>query len=178
MHPNAAKATLAATAMATAVLAGCASYRVGNSSLYAPDVQTVYVPIVVSDSFRRDLGERLTEAIMKEIEEKTPYKVVGSPEADSILSTRLVGDRKNVTIENQNDDPRAIELLLTAEVTWLNRRRIPIQPPQAIPLPPGLVDVGQTSSLIPAVGQSLATSQQQAIERLAEQIVSTMEQPW
>lgn len=176
--PNAVRPTLVLAAMATAAVAGCASYRVGNNTLYAPDVQTVYVPIVVSDSFRRDLGERLTEAIIKEIEEKTPYKVVGSPEADSILSTRLVGDLKNVTIENENDDPRAIELLLTAEVTWLNRRRIPIQPPQAIPLPPGLVDVGQTGTLIPAVGQSLVASQQQAIERLAEQIVATMEQPW
>ena len=170
--------TIALAGLVALCWPGCASYRIGNATLYAPDVQTVYVPIVESDSFRRDLGERLTEAIVKEIEEKTPYKVVGSPDADSILSARLVGDRKNVTIENRNDDPRAVELLLTAEVTWLNRRRTPIQPPQAIALPPGLVDVGQTSSLIPASGQSVATSQQQAIERLAEQIVSTMEEPW
>ena len=32
--------------------------------------------------------------------------------------------------------------------------------------------------MIPEVGQSVATTQQQAIQRLAEQIVSTMEEPW
>ena len=35
-----------------------------------------------------------------------------------------------------------------------------------------------TSNLIPEAGQSVATAQQQAIERLAQQIVGTMEAPW
>jgi hypothetical protein len=90
--------------------AGCASYQVGARSLYAPDVSTVYVPIIESDSFRRDLGERLTEAVQKEIELKTPFKVVGNPDADSILSARLVSATKRITVENQNDDPRALEI--------------------------------------------------------------------
>ena len=46
--------------------AGCAGYRFGNNTLYAPNVRTVYVPIIQSDSFRTtpsiDIGERLTEA--------------------------------------------------------------------------------------------------------------------
>ena len=157
---------------------GCASYRVGARSLYAPDVTTVYVPMIESDSFRRDLGERLTEAVVKEIELKTPFKVVGNPDADSILSARLVSETKRVTIENPNDDPRAIEIGMIAEVTWLNRRREPLRLPASIALPPELLPVGQTSTLIPEVGQSVATAQQQAIERLAQQIVSTMEEPW
>jgi hypothetical protein len=158
--------------------AGCAAYRVGNGTLYAPDVHTVFVPMIQSDSFRRDLGERLTEAVVKEIELKTPYKVVGTPDADSVLSARLVGDTKRVIVENQNDDPRALELNLVAEVTWYNRRRQPLAPPAAIPVPPGVVPIGQTAALIPEAGQSVASQQQQAIQRLAEQIVSTMEEPW
>ncbi len=67
---------------------GCIGYQVGAGSLYAPDVATVYVPMIESDSYRRDLGERLTEAVCKEIELKTPYKVVSTPDADSILSVR------------------------------------------------------------------------------------------
>ena len=58
------------------LLSGCVGYQVGTGSLYAPDVATVYVPMIESDSYRRDLGERLTEAVVKEIELKTPYKVV------------------------------------------------------------------------------------------------------
>jgi hypothetical protein len=158
--------------------AGCAGYQVGARSLYAPDVTTVYVPMIESDSYRRDLGERLTEAVIKEIELKTPYKVVGTPDADSILSARLVRDARRTLVENAFDDPRVSETELIAEVTWLNRRRLPIAPTQAIVLPPELVVIHQTSTLIPEVGQSVATSQQQAIERLAQQVVSTMEAPW
>jgi hypothetical protein len=159
-------------------LAGCAGYQVGAGSLYAPDVTTVYVPMIDSDSYRRDLGERLTEAVIKEIELKTPYKVVSTPDADSILSARLITDTRRTLIENAFDDPRLSETELRAEVTWLNRRRLPIVPMQAVPVPPSLVAISQTSTLIPESGQSVATSQQQAIERLAQQIVSTMEASW
>lgn len=164
--------------MVVIMQAGCASYRVGAGSLYAPDIATVYVPMIESDSFRRDLGERLTEAVAKEIELKTPFKVVGTPDADSILSTRLVGDTKRITVENRNDDPRAVEVNMVAEVTWLNRRRVPLRAPASIGLPSEFLSINQTSTLVPEVGQSVATAQQQAIERLAQQIVSTMEEPW
>jgi hypothetical protein len=157
---------------------GCMGYQVGAGSLYAPDVATVYVPMIDSDSYRRDLGERLTEAVVKEIELKTPYKVVNTPDADSILSARLITDTRRTLIENAFDDPRLAETELRAEVTWLNRRRLPIVPAQAVAIPPGLVEMSATSNFIPEAGQSVATSQQQAIERLAQQIVSTMEAPW
>ncbi|MEM9353791.1 MAG: LPS assembly lipoprotein LptE [Planctomycetota bacterium] len=160
------------------VLPGCASYRIGSQALYAPDVTTVYVPMISSTSFRRDLGERLTEAVVKEIELKTPFKVVGTPDADSVLSARLVTDTKTVLYENQNDDPRVTELGLFAEVAWVNRRRQPIVPGQTLPIPPALVPFTQTATLIPEGGQSLAGEQQKAIQRLAEQIVGTMEEPW
>ena len=159
-------------------LAGCAAYQVGTRSLYAPDVATVYVPMIESDSYRRDLGERLTEAVVKEIELKTPFKVVGTPDADSVLSAKLLTDQRRTLAENSFDDPRLSETALWAEVTWLNRRRAPIVPAQTIALPPELIGISQTATLIPEVGQSVVSSQQQAIERLAQQIVSTMEEPW
>jgi hypothetical protein len=171
-------AVRALTLASPVTLAGCIGYQVGAGSLYAPDVTTVYVPMIDSDSYRRDLGERLTEAVIKEIELKTPYKVVSTPDADSILSARLITDTRRTLIENAFDDPRLSETELRAEVSWLNRRRLPIMPMQAVPVPPQLVGISQTSTLIPESGQSVATSQQQAIERLAQQIVSTMEAPW
>lgn len=169
---------LCGAALAVALANGCAAYRMGVDTLYAPDVATVYVPVIESDSFRRDLGERLTEAVVKEIDLKTPFKAVGTPDADSVLSIRLVRDAKRVTIENQNDDPRAVEFDLLAEVTWYNRRRAPWSSTTVMPLPPELLPIGQASDMIAVVGQSTASQQQQAIQRLAEQIVATMEEPW
>jgi hypothetical protein len=159
-------------------VSGCVGYHVGTNSLYAPDVATVYVPMIESDSYRRDLGERLTEAVIKEIELKTPYKVVSTPNADSILTARLQQDTRKRIIQNAFADPRVSETELRAEVNWLNRRRLPIVPAQTIPIPAELVAFSQSSNLIPEAGQSVATSQQQAIQRLAQQIVGTMEAPW
>jgi Lipopolysaccharide-assembly len=157
---------------------GCIGYHAGTNSLYAADVATVYVPMIDSDSYRRDLGERLTEAIVKEIELKTPYKVVNTPDADSILSARLITDTRRRVIQNGFSDPRVSETELRAEVNWINRRRQPLVPVQMIPIPTELLAISQASNLIPEAGQSVATSQQQAIQRLAQQIVGTMEAPW
>src|SRR5690349_9214214 len=157
------------------LLTGCIGYQVGTGSLYAPDVATVFVPMIESDSYRRDLGERLTEAIVKEIELKTPYKVVNTPNADSILSARLIADERRTLIENAFDDPRVSETEILCQVTWLNRRRLPMAPAQNVPLPPELIDMNATANIITEAGQTVATGQQQAIQRLAQQIVSTME---
>jgi hypothetical protein len=167
-----------AVALLFATSPGCVGYHVGTASLYAPDVATVYVPMIESDSYRRDLGERLTEAVVKEIELKTPYKVVSTPNADSVLSARLQVDTRRRVIENGFSDPRVSENELRAEVNWVNRRRQPLAPVQMIPVPAELLAFTQTSNIIPEAGQSVATSQQQAIQRLAQQIVATMEAPW
>ncbi|TWT92315.1 hypothetical protein Pla108_41140 [Botrimarina colliarenosi] len=173
--------------LALCLTAGCAGYRSGSRSLYAPDVATIFVPMVESDSFRRDLGERLTEALVKEIELKTPYKVINSPNADSVLEVRLRSDRRSVQAEDQFDNPRVFTGELRAEVTWLNRRRLPLGPVQVLPLPEGFtgtalptsaIGVGQSTPLIPESGQTVASQQQLAIARLAEQIVGVMEEPW
>ena len=47
-----------------------------------------------------------------------------------------------------------------------------------VAMPDELVNIESTANLIPEAGQSVATSQQQAIERLAQEIVGTMEAPW
>lgn len=166
------------TLVCSLIASGCAQYRVGAGSLYAPDVRTVYVPMIESDSFRRDLGERLTEAVVKEIELKTPFKVVGTPTADSVLSIRLLGDSRRTLAEDPFDAPRVLHNDVIAEVTWLNRRRQPLGPVQTIALPGSVTNVVQDSVLIPAAGQSVASAQQKAIADLAQQIVGSMEEPW
>ena len=77
-------------------VSGCAAYRFGAASLYPPDIHTVYVPVFQSNSFRRNFSELLTEAVCKQIEEVTPYKVVGTPDADSVLTVKLTNETKRV----------------------------------------------------------------------------------
>src|SRR6202795_1355676 len=123
---------------------GCAAYHVGPHSLYAPDVTTVYVPMIESGSYRRDLGERLTEAVAKEIELKTPYKLVGTPAADSILQIRLLGDTRKPRAQNTLDDPRVSESGIFSEGAWVNRRREPIGTTRMVAMPDELVNIEAT----------------------------------
>jgi hypothetical protein len=157
---------------------GCASYQVGNRSLYRPDIRTVYVPMFRSESFRPFLGERLTEAVVKEIELKTPYKVVASPDADSVLTGRIVFERKRVVAEDANDNPRDIETDFVVEVNWHDRLGGAIIENAAFSYSPRIFSVAQQTNFIPESGQSLATAHQENIQRLAEQIVAEMEMPW
>lgn len=162
-------------------LPGCAGYQVGDQGLFPQNIRTVYVPIFESESYRPHLGERLTEAVSKHIEQETPYKVVGSwQEADSMLTGRILQDAKHVTAESPYDDPRAIETTLRVEVTWTDRTYRSIQPSQTIAFDANLaaIPINSDSLLVPEVGQSVTTSQQMAIERIANQIVGMMENPW
>lgn len=180
-QPRVSVAALAAAAVLIGAASGCVGYRAGAGSLYAPDVQTVYVPMIESQSFRRDLGERLTEAVVREVELKTPYKVVATPNADSVLEVRLLADTRATLAEDAFDNPRVQENLLRAEVLWTNRRRMGAVAPVNLPIDPalsGLVGVSQRTPFIPESGQTLVSQQQLAIARLAEQIVATMEEPW
>ena len=115
-------------------LAGCAGYQIGTRSLYPAHIQTVYVPIFESSSFRRNLGERLTEAVIKEVELKTPYKVTGSPDADSVLAGRIVGEGKRLIVESRNGEPREVQANLQVEVSWNDRRGNVIRRADPIPL--------------------------------------------
>lgn len=158
--------------------AGCAGYQIGNQSLYPAHIHTVHVPMFESTSFRRNLGERLTEAVQKEIELKTPYKVVHDPNADSVLSGRIVGETKRLVVGSRGGDPREVQVNLRVEVRWIDRWGEVIRRAEPIPLPPEVTDVGASANVVPEVGQSVAVAHQQAISRLAEQIVALMEAPW
>jgi hypothetical protein len=161
--------------------AGCAGYRFGNNTLYAPNVRTVYVPMIQSESYRTtpgiDLGERLTEAVCKEIERRTPFKVVGDPSADSVLTARIVADTKRMVVESPTDQSRQVEMNLQTLVTWADRGGSVLASGR-VPLPAASVDVGQAAMLVPEYGRSVVSTQQEAIEKMAQQIVGLMEEPW
>ena len=106
---NKVRFAFASTCLLSVLLVGCTGYQLGNQNLFRPDIRTVHVPIVQSESFRRGLGERLTESMVKEIELRTPYKVVDASQADSIFQARIVDEHKRVIAENQFDEARDIE---------------------------------------------------------------------
>jgi len=80
--------------------------------------------------------------------------------------------------ETRYDDPRELQLMVGAEVTWVDRRSGQILHQQTFPVSSALTQQASAVSFAPEVGQSLATAQQEAATRLASRIVDLMEAPW
>lgn len=158
--------------------AGCARYHIGTDTLYPAEIRTVYVPVFDSATFRPGLGEQLTEAVVKEIEKRTPYKVVDSHSADSILTGQIVNDSKRLLIISPTDEGRELQTNLVVRVSWVDRQGELLRQGAPIPVPTSMTTVSGNGIVVPEAGQSIATGHTQAIERIATQIVSLMEAPW
>ena len=157
---------------------GCATYQFGSRSLYRDDIRTVYVPVARNDSFRSDLGPRLTEAVIRQIELRTPYKVTGDPAADSVLNLRITNEAKTVLTEAASDDPRALDTVVSAVVSWDDRRGNPLLQNHVIIDANLGTSLLQSNRFVPEAGQSIQTSLQATIDDLADRIVSQMEMRW
>jgi hypothetical protein len=217
---------------------------------YDCSIHTVRVPIFQNRTFRQGIEFDLTRAVVREIEQKTPFKVVGpNVDADTELTGIIVSYIKNTLNVNPLNEIREQETDLTVEVTWRNLRTgeylsnprkpgssgpalpplpgagpisvapgviaagsasaptnpgasvaaltppasgtapvvgadglpVPVVGPDGVPIPlqpKASVIVTSTGNFIPELGESLATAQQKAVDRLAVQITSMMEKPW
>jgi hypothetical protein len=156
-------------------LAGC-GYAVGPA--FNPEIRSVYVPIFTSESARRGIEYELTEAVQKQIQQRSHFRLVKEPEADTRLIGRIVDERKNVLGQTRNSDPRELQVNLQVEVTWEDIRTGQILSQQRIPIMPEAQTLAAQAEFAPEVGLSLATANREVIDRLARNIVDMMESPW
>lgn len=160
-----------AVSVALLPTSGCRGYHLGNQYLYRSDIRTVHVAMLESESWRRFLGQRLTEAITKQIISSTPLTITEPSFADSFITGRLIRETKTVTGETITDEARSLDVANAVEVTWKDRAGSPLMPRQTVRL-----DID--AELIPEGGQSLVTTQQEIIDRIAREVVGQMEMPW
>jgi hypothetical protein len=159
-----------ALSLAAATASGC-GYSVRPP--YDTSVRTIFVPVFRSISFRREVQLQLTELVIKEIEKRTPYKVVSNiEEADMILEGTINFADKNTVVENPFNLPRQLNAILNVSVNWihnpptdLERNRLPTV-------------VSETVTFAPELGETSETAFYRANQNLATQIVDMMEQPW
>ena len=162
----------------SAILSGCAGYQYGSAALFPTGIRTVHVPVVRNDTFRHDLGPRLTEALVREIERRSNFKVSSDPNSDSTLRCRISSETKRVLTETENDDPRALDAAINVRASWTNRSGQLLMQNSVVPLDDAAISFGQNARFVPEAGQSIATATQQAIDNLASRIVSQMEMRW
>jgi hypothetical protein len=162
----------------SAFWSGCAAYRFGSASMFRPGIRTVHVPVVRNETFRHDLGVRLSDALVKEIERRTPYTVSDDPNADTTLSCRITSETKRVLTETPSDDPRALDAAVTVRASWISRSGELLMQNSVAPTGDLSINFGQDARFVPEAGQSIDSASQSAIESLAERIVSQMEVRW
>jgi hypothetical protein len=98
------------------------------------------------------LEEQLTQALVREIELKTPYKVVSGDADTEVVGNIKSFSKSNVLNYNQMFEQRETETILVADVLWRDLRTgqfltlpprtpgVPL-PPDALPPPPALAPV-------------------------------------
>lgn len=166
---------------------------------YNMDIRTVYVPIFENRTFRRGIEFQVTQAVIREIEAKTPYKVVSNCDcADTELVGVIASMTKSILNANQLNEVREAQTVLTVDVYWRDLRSgevlssprvpngeelLPVLPPSEPPEPAAQVKprprrVQAIGRFIPELGESITTAEQMMADRVAVQIVSMMEAPW
>ncbi len=154
-------------------LPGCKSTGYSFRPPYSAQVKTVYVPVFKSITFRREVNLYLTEMVIKEIERRTPFKVVGSPDQphDSTLEGTITYAEKNVVVENPNLLPRQLTSTMVIAVTWTDDKAVEKKNPN-----PAIVS--DTFNFYPEIGETAEAAFYRTAEKMAIQIVNMMEEPW
>jgi hypothetical protein len=166
---------------------------------YDPGIHTVYVPIFQNVTNERYLEFELTRAVIREIEAKTPFKVVDCrADADTELIGKIVARTKSLILQNNLGEAREAQVGMNVELTWRDLRpgstgvllstepkkeevrgeEVPPQVKGAKPPTPTPTLVSPAATYIPELGGSNASARQQLVNRAAIQIVSMMEKAW
>lgn len=154
-------------------LGGCTGFAgYSNASLFPNDVKSVYLEMFDNRSFRRGIEYTVSDALAKRIEAQTPYKIVSSRDrADSVISGQLASAGESIlTLEREIGRALEKEVVLTAVVNWkdLKTGRLMINN--------DTVTAAATYSEFQ--GQDFTYASAVAANKLAQNIVELMENPW
>ncbi len=142
-----------------------------HKTVYPADVSSVQVNILANRTFYRGVEFDLTEALIKEIELRTPYKVISTDGADTVLEGTIVNISQHLLSRRRDGGlPQELEVQMMVDFTWRN-----VRTGQILADRKGLAVVGR---YVPPVGETLTLGQNEAIQKMATQIVSSMSGQW
>jgi hypothetical protein len=115
---------------------------------YDMSIKTVRVPIFKNVTLHKGLEFDLTQAVVRDIELMTPYKVVQDNPDTELLGT-IISLNKNIINRNQLNEVREAETTLAVELVWKDLRTgeiltRPIRQPGAPPVIPPQVPATMT----------------------------------
>ncbi len=143
------------------------------SSSHATNISTVHVPMFKNPTFHRGLEVELTDAIIKEIQQSTPWKVT----SDAVAETSLGGTITDVSMRRlsaNRDSGLAQELAvsITVDFDWIDARTGKTLASRR--------SFSASETFVPShpVGERLEVGEHAAIQQLARDIVAELRSGW
>ena len=94
-----------------------------SASAWTTAYRTVAVPVLGNRTFARELDTQLTEALVKQIEATTPYKVVGQGTADTMLRGTITDVQlREISKSVITGLGEEVALRVTLDYEWLDMR--------------------------------------------------------
>jgi len=158
-----------------ALLTGCAANGTGYTTggTYDESIRSVALPIFDNRTFYRELEFNLTEALAKEIEHRTPYKIAASGSADTQLTgTILSVDKRMISRTFETSVTQEAQMRVVASFEWKNLRTGEIIRKRG-----RLSGVAEYVVTQP-VGETEQVARHAAVAELARELVSLMRSDW
>lgn len=167
---------LAATIAAPCLMQGCAATPDAGyaaASPYPSRYRSVALPIFRNQSYLRNFEFDLAQALVKEVELSTPYKVSSEVSADTVLRGTITA----IDLVERSKDPRtglANEMMVRVRVDfeWLDLRS-----GERIVAREGVESIALFVPSYPA-REPLELARFAAVEQLARTLVSAMQSKW
>lgn len=151
-------------------LAGC-GYT--SETTYPTEYRSVAVPIFESNSFYRGFEFKITEAVIKEINLRTPYRVLPQASAETVLEGRITSVHEGTLSRSREGGvPQEVEMRVVMDLVWTDQRSGEIVRERR-----GLAVVGRYMPTRP-VGEVSDVGEREAATRAARAVVSMMRAEW
>jgi outer membrane lipopolysaccharide assembly protein LptE/RlpB len=112
-----------ALALAAALSTGCGYHIAGHADLLPSKIKTIAVPAFGNATVRYRLSDRIPQAITRELNTRTRYRVVADPrEADAILSGSVVNFTSGViTFDSRTGRASAVQVYVYLNIMLRDR---------------------------------------------------------
>jgi len=160
--------------------AGCASDPTKGysfSSTFDDEIRTVAVPVFGNETFNPGLETTLTDAIIKRIQSRTPWKVTSEDRAETRLRGQITDSGLSTLSEVRETglvEEQAVRL--TVDFSWVDRRTGDVLA--------SAQSLSAAATFVPARGEAgepgerIQLGERGAIEELAAAIVDRMRSTW
>ncbi len=143
------------------------------TELFPENVRTVSIAIFQNQTFYRGVEMDVTEALIKEVELRTPYKVVRGNVADTALVGTVTDVRQRVLSRTFDGGiPQEVQVVVKVRFEWKDMRTGQVIRSRS--------SISGTGEHVPVLGASepYEVAQHVASAELARDIVSVMRRDW